>query len=477
VLNDIVAELDNVRAAWRYAQEQGDVGRLQKAYYALWNFYDFRGLYQEGLTTFDETIVRLRGLETTVERALILSSLLSAKGWLHIRLGQYTSAEMAFSQSKQSYADSNQIPAPGLGTDPDTGLAMVALLNGDYEQTLKYAEHARRQNEARNDQQNLQIAHYILSDSFYAKGHYETAREHAYQGYQLALSTNSQWMLGYILITLGNTEFELGHLEGAQRHYQESMAIKQAFGDREGVAVALNQLAEVACQRQDFDNAVALLRQAEALYRVINDQGGLAKNLSNLGKTALFSEDLLTACVCFIQALNETSLIMWIPQMLNLLTNASRLLLYGGERTLALETLHTVINHPSANSRVQGEARRLLDETGSSAIHPDATVISDLDAVTREVQARLLSLKDRLSNSQSSGNSAVAHHQALVEPLSERELEILRLLAEGLSNQEIAQRLTLAIGTIKTHNHNIFSKLGVNDRTHAVARAHQLKII
>jgi LuxR family transcriptional regulator, maltose regulon positive regulatory protein len=67
--------------------------------------------------------------------------------------------------------------------------------------------------------------------------------------------------------------------------------------------------------------------------------------------------------------------------------------------------------------------------------------------------------------------------QSLVEPLSERELEVLQLVAEGFSNREIAERLYLALPTVKGHNRNIYSKLQVNRRTEAVARARALGLV
>ncbi len=60
---------------------------------------------------------------------------------------------------------------------------------------------------------------------------------------------------------------------------------------------------------------------------------------------------------------------------------------------------------------------------------------------------------------------------ALDEPLSDRELEVLRLVAEGHANKEIAWRLDLSIDTIKAHLKRAFEKLGVDDRTHAVTVA------
>jgi DNA-binding NarL/FixJ family response regulator len=67
--------------------------------------------------------------------------------------------------------------------------------------------------------------------------------------------------------------------------------------------------------------------------------------------------------------------------------------------------------------------------------------------------------------------------QALVDPLSTRELEILRLLAGGATNREIALQLFIAEGTVKNHVTNIFSKLDVTDRTRAAIKARELGLL
>jgi LuxR family maltose regulon positive regulatory protein len=66
---------------------------------------------------------------------------------------------------------------------------------------------------------------------------------------------------------------------------------------------------------------------------------------------------------------------------------------------------------------------------------------------------------------------------SLVEPLTPRELEVLRLLADGASNDEIAQRLIISLGTVKKHVANIFGKLAVQSRTQAVVQARALKLL
>jgi LuxR family maltose regulon positive regulatory protein len=71
----------------------------------------------------------------------------------------------------------------------------------------------------------------------------------------------------------------------------------------------------------------------------------------------------------------------------------------------------------------------------------------------------------------------IAEGLPLVEPLSSRELEVLRLMADGMTNQEIAAVLVIAVTTAKKHVSNIIGKLGVNNRTRAVSRARELELL
>ena len=67
--------------------------------------------------------------------------------------------------------------------------------------------------------------------------------------------------------------------------------------------------------------------------------------------------------------------------------------------------------------------------------------------------------------------------QALVEPLSERELDVLRLLATDLDGPDIARELVVSLNTVRSHTKNIYAKLGVNDRRAAVRRATELDLL
>ena len=96
-----------------------------------------------------------------------------------------------------------------------------------------------------------------------------------------------------------------------------------------------------------------------------------------------------------------------------------------------------------------------------------------------EYTARLLAAfaADQTQPAGSAPPPASTRAQPLIEPLSERELEVLRLIAQGRSNQEIGARLFLALDTVKGHNRRIFDKLQVQRRTEAIARARELGLL
>jgi LuxR family transcriptional regulator, maltose regulon positive regulatory protein len=109
---------------------------------------------------------------------------------------------------------------------------------------------------------------------------------------------------------------------------------------------------------------------------------------------------------------------------------------------------------------------------------PMAQLLSEAAArgITPDYTARLLAVCET-EERQGEDESHLPPAQSLTEPLSQRELEVLRLIAQGLSNREISERLFLAVITVKGHNRNIFRKLQVRRRTEATARARELGLL
>jgi LuxR family maltose regulon positive regulatory protein len=161
----------------------------------------------------------------------------------------------------------------------------------------------------------------------------------------------------------------------------------------------------------------------------------------------------------------------------------------SGERTGSLIEILILLalaqqaegNVPAARTHVD-RALRLAEPEGYARIFADeGTPMARLldEAAARGSQAgyagRLRALIDPDRPAAVGAPSPAA--QPLDEPLSERELAALRLIADGLSNREIAERLFLALPTIKGLNRTMFAKLQVNRRTEAVARARELGLL
>jgi LuxR family transcriptional regulator, maltose regulon positive regulatory protein len=141
----------------------------------------------------------------------------------------------------------------------------------------------------------------------------------------------------------------------------------------------------------------------------------------------------------------------------------------------------TTLAHALALGAREGYVRRFVDEgpamramlreavAGAAAPDYIALLLAAFEPATatgaRKGEGRSLA---------PAGGPALA---ALREPLSEREREVLRLVASGQSNAEVARALVIAVSTVKTHTNSIFGKLGVTSRTQAIARARALDLL
>jgi LuxR family maltose regulon positive regulatory protein len=135
----------------------------------------------------------------------------------------------------------------------------------------------------------------------------------------------------------------------------------------------------------------------------------------------------------------------------------------------------------------EGEAMQLLISdfrlTIATRAHPllgyvDRILDSFPQSPVDTLQSKTLAPHAHLSWRKVSGSAGVADQKTkMIDPLTDRELEILHLIAKGHSNAEISQRLFLALSTVKGHNLRIFNKLQAQNRTEAVARARALGLL
>jgi ATP/maltotriose-dependent transcriptional regulator MalT len=140
-----------------------------------------------------------------------------------------------------------------------------------------------------------------------------------------------------------------------------------------------------------------------------------------------------------------------------------------GKREAAVELLTLIYQRPTElwgwqRDGVAEKLRQLKAQVSADAFTAaqERGTKLDLDQVIREVLAQSI---------------VTSRPQALADPLNKRELEILRLIAEGLTNGEIADRLVLAISTVKWYVNQIFGKLNTTSRMQAVTHARSLGLL
>jgi LuxR family maltose regulon positive regulatory protein len=155
-----------------------------------------------------------------------------------------------------------------------------------------------------------------------------------------------------------------------------------------------------------------------------------------------------------------------LSSVLEILVLRALALTARGDQKHALTTLEQALTR----AEPEGYIRLFVDEGG-----PMRSLLRQAQArgITPHYVAQLLAAFDEQHVSGPAGPAC----STLVEPLTEREREVLHLLSTGASNREIARRLVVSLGTVKKHVSNLCGKLGVQSRTQAIARARALRLV
>lgn len=157
-----------------------------------------------------------------------------------------------------------------------------------------------------------------------------------------------------------------------------------------------------------------------------------------------------------------------LASQIEILITLSLALQSKGERANALASLEQALKL----AKSEGYLRLFVDEG-----EPMRLLILDLRSAIQIAANPLVGYVEKLLAEFHQPTLPQNPKIELIDPLSERELEVLRLIAQGLSNQQITQKLVVALSTVKGHNLRIFAKLQAKSRTEAVARARELSLL
>ena len=271
-----------------------------------------------------------------------------------------------------------------------------------------------------------------------------------------------------LLESKGDLDVALDLLDEAERRFVRTPVpiIRPIAALKTRIRIAQGKIAEaqdwVIASGLSFDDDISYLREFEhmVLARVI------IARYKNARDNTVPIHEAIGLLERLLQAAEESKRMGSVIEILVLLALARAA---QGDLPLALVSLERALTL----AEPEGFIRFFVDEGAPMA---QLLVEAAAHGIKPEYTGRLLTAFEAGKHDREDKPDP-APAGALLEPLSQRELKILQLIAQGLSNREIGERLFLALDTIKGHNRKIFDKLQVQNRTEAVACAHELGLI
>jgi|GEM_PF-349810 len=402
VLEEIGEEIDNVRAAWMWAVEKGNINAIDRCFDSLWRFYMVRGWYQDGEEMFGQATKKLesRMAVTEEEKEIVFGNVLARHGVFSHQLGRYEKAKELFQRSICIF---RKLDAQKNIADTLTELSRLDYIKGDYSKAKQILEKSLSIYKNIGLRDRMAVPHTTLGNIAYRLGELKVAREHYQKSYLIYKELGDRWGMAILLMNMANVEHELGEHSEAKRLYGESLAVSRELGDRRGIASNLNNMGNLLKDLGEYAEAKKLYQESLEIKREIGDRKGIASSLGNLGNIACalgeydeakqhhkesfdlsreigyrwglvgaligLGTDSCEAGECeqskeyFYEALDAAMKISSIPQALDALVGISAL--FREEKEQALEVLSFIACNPSSYIHTKNKVEELRHEIAS----------------------------------------------------------------------------------------------------------------
>lgn len=519
-LNEIESDIENIRKAWEWAVNTQSLENIRGAMENLSLYCDMRTQYQLGIkllrlahdnlngpprlmsqikaqimrmimfggvehqldlqTELNDCLTVAQNHESPEDEAFCLyllgiAAMMSLK-WeprsLVVRVAREAVVPM-----REALGRFRELNMPFYEADALTWLGSSGLSLGQIEEGLAHQQQSLGIRRELGDRHGAAWVLLSLGHTYYSLHQYQEAEGYIRRAADILREYRSIKGIITSLITLGWMTLSKGHFEETREIAQEILDLSRSVNHLEGELSALGMLSTLTCLvEEDYETGMKLAQQSQA----ISERSFLAYI-----DPLTYAGSLFAACGLgdFETMRCNYKKLFWKPyenpvaaSIVLTLEAAARY--HEGNPVGAVELLALVqqipdygknwMNHWQYLTRMQGDLLQRLDQDAYAEAWERGSAY-DLETTLRQ-------LADTPSSDAQSQANQVAN-QALIEPLTSRELEVLELVAAGMSNREIADHLVLAVGTVKVHTRNIYQKLGVNSRVQATAKAMELDLI
>lgn len=507
-LEGVEADFENIRVAWDWAARQQDIATLHRMIEGLLWFGVFRSQQHKVNGLYEHALQQVSGDNTHYLKARILAR----QGQL---LPYEAPSEMIANKLEHSLRVVRQV-----GDEAETATCAVFLAQflaggkqSHFGRALEVAEEGLVYFQRTHNHFYIAQALHAIMFAHYYQGDRQRAIQIAHECAQMQREMGNRYGTARVVLMIAAEAYSIPDYDKAEMFNREIREIWISLKSRAYVAFVNVNLAYIAIFRGDFDTARNLTDEALGLAREVNIRDHIAYPLAMSGVLNSLEEHYAEGWQQLMEAqslaihTSSTEAVEWgLPLAacglhdyetarkanLSALHYAQRLnapgryfwhlpatcilLAHDGLAERAAELLGFVFTHPASApawmerwgmlTRLRSELQAVLGETAYEAAWKQGKTL-DLKQVVSDAITWLDSQKAQPT----SGN------MTLEEPLTPREIEILQLLATGLTNPKIAEQLVIGVGTVKTHTLSIYRKLAVDNRTQAIIRAQELGIL
>lgn len=509
-LDELDADIINVTKAWSRAVSQADYDTIDKMIEGLALFSDMRSRYQNGEDFFRQAIHQLAPQnEDSIHpvfnhlRARLLQVWLLPERYPipdHILQLMDDCLTIAEEQADKL----TLMLCYWIKGDFDR----LGFRLGDHKTALKHYEHAltiaRELGTRYYEARILRSIDFV--NTYRGFDHSPDALEISQQARAIAQDIGDINGLAHLLFYQSSLQFQLNNYDGVENYIYDALSLWEQGKDIKSIGIVKSNLGDFYTMKGDFALAEECFAEALdiltgvnylgnhrlmytwlSLIHSIREQYSQAYEYAQICRSYKWSLPHFHQCMMYyyIATLDMESAEQHLRDLLPYdfrpyfaeIVAYMFVLKHHDEYLRATQLTGFILNYPKgANGWL--DHWRLFDQFCTDLEHELGTATYQLalnQGTQFNLDAVVAEMKHYFSDEEAKPTPTLS--QPLVEPLTERELEVLGLISDGLTNPQIADKLYLSVGTVKVHTRNIYSKLNVNNRTEAATTARDLKLI